>query len=245
MDDVKAGIGSETSLEEERHASWIELFFDLVVVAGVGTLAHVIHDDVTGASLALYAVLFLAFWLSWMSYMLYGNAAGEDTRTVRLLMGMFGLAVMAASVPGVAEDVVHEGFEGAHFAMANAFAIAYVATRFAGAGAWRRGAVVADWPIAQHLTGVVPWVVSIWVDEPWKFALWALGIALDLVLLVVMSGEDMLGETQKRVDQMTQRSPERMTSFAGIQIVRFDAGHLSERLSCSSSSCSARGSSRA
>ena len=163
--------------------------------------------------------------------MLYGNASGENTRTVRLFAGMFGLAVMAAAVPGVAEDVVHEGFEGAHFAMANAFAIAYVATRFAAAGAWKRGMVVTDWPIAQHLGGAVPWLVSVWVDEPWKFALWALGIAIDLVTLVLLSGDDLLGEAQKRIDALTRRSPERMETFAGLKIVRFDSGHLSERLS--------------
>ena len=60
----------------ERHASWAELFFDLVVVAGVAALAHVLHDDVSWRSLGLYAVLFSAFWLSWTAFMLYGNTAG-------------------------------------------------------------------------------------------------------------------------------------------------------------------------
>ena len=34
--------------------------------------------------------------------MLYSNVAADQTRVVRLLIGMFGLGVMAASVPGVA-----------------------------------------------------------------------------------------------------------------------------------------------
>lgn len=92
---------------------------------------------------------------------------------------MFGLAVMAASVPGVAEDVVHEGFEGGHFAIAHAFAIACVATRMVGASSWKRGEVVVDWLLAQQVTGVVPFVVSIWVDEPWKFVLWGVRISVD------------------------------------------------------------------
>jgi low temperature requirement protein LtrA len=29
---------------EERHATWLELFFDLVVVAAVGQLARLLHD---------------------------------------------------------------------------------------------------------------------------------------------------------------------------------------------------------
>ena len=33
----------------ERHASWIELFFDLVVVAGIGQLAHLLPGAPSGA----------------------------------------------------------------------------------------------------------------------------------------------------------------------------------------------------
>ncbi|WP_418061102.1 low temperature requirement protein A [Pimelobacter simplex] len=223
----------DRTVTEERHASWAELFFDLVVVAGVGTLAHVVHEDVGGRGLLLYAALFLTFWLSWTTFMLYGNASGAQTRTVRLLAGMFGLAVMAAATPGVAEEVLHhgaDGAEGAGITMTNAFAVAYVVTRVIGAGAWRRGAVVVDWPLAQQITGAIPFLVSVWVDEPWKFVLWGLGIAIDLFLLVVVSGDDMMEGAQQRIDAMSRRDPERMSRFDGLVPVRFEAEHLAERL---------------
>ena len=35
----------------ERHASWFELFFDLVFVIAVAELAHTLHDDLTFAGL--------------------------------------------------------------------------------------------------------------------------------------------------------------------------------------------------
>ena len=87
--------------EVERHASWSELFFDLVAVAAVASLAHLLATELDWASLGLYAVLFLAVWLAWTTFMLYGNVAGSRTHVLRLLIGMFGLGVMAASVPGV------------------------------------------------------------------------------------------------------------------------------------------------
>jgi low temperature requirement protein LtrA len=59
----------------ERHASWAELFFDLVAVAGVAALAHVLGSELDAAALGLYALLFLALWLSWTTFMLYGNVA--------------------------------------------------------------------------------------------------------------------------------------------------------------------------
>ncbi len=49
MDDVET---TETAETAERHASWAELFFDLVAVAGVGVLAHVLHDEIGATSSA-------------------------------------------------------------------------------------------------------------------------------------------------------------------------------------------------
>src|SRR5438477_11587826 len=113
----------------ERHASWAELFFDRVAVAGVAALAHVLRSQLDAAALGLYALLFLAFWLSWTTFMLYGNVAAGQTRVLRLLIGMFGLGVMAASVPGVAHTVLGHGSD---ILPLNAFAIAYIATRVYG-----------------------------------------------------------------------------------------------------------------
>ena len=63
--------------EIERHASWSELFFDLVAVAAVASLAHLLATELDWASLGLYAVLFLAVWLvrdaTWISFPALGS----------------------------------------------------------------------------------------------------------------------------------------------------------------------------
>src|SRR4051812_15397117 len=131
----------------ERHASWAELFFDLVAVAGVAALAHVLASELDAAALGLYALLFLALWLSWTTFMLYSNVAAGRTRVLRLMVGMFGLGVMAASVPGVAHTVLGHGGD---VRALNAFAIAYIATRVYGSRSWQRGAVLLDFPVVQY-----------------------------------------------------------------------------------------------
>ena len=35
------------SESDERHASWLELFFDLVFVVAIAQLAHFLHDELT------------------------------------------------------------------------------------------------------------------------------------------------------------------------------------------------------
>ncbi|MER5407239.1 hypothetical protein [Streptomyces sp. NPDC002769] len=48
-------------------------------------------------------MLYLAFGTCWLSPTLYGDVAAERTCTRVLLLGVFGLMVMAAAVHGVQE----------------------------------------------------------------------------------------------------------------------------------------------
>jgi low temperature requirement protein LtrA len=217
----------------ERHASWAELFFDLVAVAGVSALAHLLGSDLNTAALGLYALLFLAFWLSWTTFMLYSNVAADQTRVVRLLIGMFGLGVMAASVPGVAHTMLRHGDSVRPL---NVFAIAYIATRIYGSQAWHRGEVLLDFPVARYTVGLLPWFASIWVGEPWKLALWAAGVGLDLLLVLVVSGNKILEQVQARftTQAATRRRPRPGARADGegpvVHGVSVDPALLSERL---------------
>jgi low temperature requirement protein LtrA len=190
----------------ERHPSWSELFFDLVAAAGVSALAHVLGSELGAAALGLYTLLFLTFWLSWTTFMLYSNIAADQTRVLRLLIGMFGLGVMAASVPGVAHTVLGDGDSVRPL---NVFAIAYIATRIYGSQSWHRGEVLLDFPVARYTVGLLPWFASIWVDERWKLALWAAGIGLDLLLVLVISGNKILERVQTYLtaEETSRRRP--------------------------------------
>ena len=64
----------------ERHASWPELFFDLVAVAGVSIVAHQLEDTLSWHHIGVLALAFTAFWILWASVTTYGNllAMGGD-----------------------------------------------------------------------------------------------------------------------------------------------------------------------
>jgi low temperature requirement protein LtrA len=217
----------------ERHASWAELFFDLVVVAGIAALAHLLGLRTDASALGLYALLFLAFWLSWTTFMLYGNVAAGQTHITRLMTGMFGLGVMAASVPGVAHTVLGDGNSDRPLTV---FAIAYIATRTYGSQSWRRGDVLLDFPVVQYSGGLLPWFVSIWVNEPWKLALWAVGVGLDLLFILILSGNKIITQFQakitKQADMRRRRRRRARPETEGpvIHGVSVDPDHLSERL---------------
>ncbi|MEZ0446332.1 low temperature requirement protein A [Cellulomonas sp. ICMP 17802] len=205
----------------ERHASWKELFFDLVVVAGIGQLAHLLHEDMGSTTLGLYAVLYLAFWISWAGFAVYGNIAGDDARTRVLITAMIGLAVMAAAVPGI------------HGARAAAFVVAYVVLRWLAGAVFSRGKVVLDWPLAQYGLGAVPWLVSLWVAAPARYWLWAAGIVIDLVVLLTASSARTMQNAEEKLAR-AQASPRRGGPGNGRTFVLEGAHtqeeHLAERL---------------
>ncbi|GHD26586.1 low temperature requirement protein A [Streptomyces galbus] len=204
-----------------RHASWLELFFDLVAVAGVAQLARLLQGETDAHDVAVYAVLFVAFWTAWISNTLYGDVAAEKTRTRTLLLGMFGLTVMAAAVHGVRD--------GEH---ARAFALAYVIARLFADRVWQqRHQRVEGWPAARLTLGVAPWIASLWaVEESVRLWLWTVGLLLDLAITLAAPA----GRTiRRRVPQPPHRPPRRdhgSGSPVPVTTARLDSEHLAERL---------------
>ncbi|WP_234392864.1 MULTISPECIES: low temperature requirement protein A [Actinomycetes] len=197
----------------ERHASWLELFFDLVAVAGVAQLSHLVRGTTSWSDAGLYVVCFLAFWTAWMCFTVYGNVTGEAARTMPVLLAMAGLVFMAGSVHDLGEH-------------AQGFAISYVAVRALASRVWEgreSTRIIVEWPVVHAGMGVVPWVVSLWVDAPWKYALWALGLGIDLVAGLTMSGEQVAERVAERVSQSKRSAP-------GLAFAHLDIAHFGERL---------------
>ena len=212
-------MASDPVAPVERHASWKELFFDLVVVAGIGQLAHLLHEDTEPTTLGVYAVLYLAFWISWASFAVYGNIAGDDARTGVLITAMLGLSVMAASAAGL------------HESRAAAFVVAYVALRWFAGAVFQRGRVLLDWPLAQYGLGAVPWLVSLWVDPPVRYWLWGVGIVIDLVVLLLATPARPMQNAEERLERRGRsRGPSRGGRTFVLQGTRADEEHLAERL---------------
>src|SRR3954454_7712253 len=131
---------------------WLEVFFDLVVVAAVAVLSETLREDATYRELGLFLVSYGAVWFAWVSVVMYTDVAGELTRVRTVVVSMLLLAVMAAASPG------HAGHR------ANAFAAAFIIVRlFAARGSLRTGRLMTAWPLLQSGGFVVPWVVSFWV----------------------------------------------------------------------------------
>ena len=77
----------------ERHASWLELFFDLVFVLAVAQVARILAGQTDLIGFVKYLALFLPVWWSWVGFTFYADRFESDEATYRILMFAGMLAV--------------------------------------------------------------------------------------------------------------------------------------------------------
>ena len=75
---------SSEAITEERQASWLELFFDLVLRRRRGALAAQLHHDRSLAALAVFAGLFVPVWWIWWGFTWYSSAFNDDDAVNRV-----------------------------------------------------------------------------------------------------------------------------------------------------------------
>jgi low temperature requirement protein LtrA len=170
------------SVEErgtERHATWFELFFDLVFVLAIAQLAAYLEHHLTPAGFLGFAGLAVPVWWSWVVYTFYADRFDTDDLGYRLLMllGMLAIAAMAVTIP----DALGAG--GAAFVAARLAVRAVPLLLYLRAGRYvplgRRLARV--YGTGSALAAVV-WLASLAVGPPARFALWAVAVAIETLL---------------------------------------------------------------
>lgn len=167
-------IGEDS--EEERRATWLELFYDLVFVVAVSQLAHYLHDHVSLSGVLGFVVLFIPVWWSWIGTTFYANRFDSDDIAHRLLT-----AVQMLAIAGLAVNVHHGlGETCTGFALSYALGRVVLVVEYVRAG-WH---IPTARPLTnRYATGftiaAVLWAISGFVPSPWRFVFWTLGLIID------------------------------------------------------------------
>jgi hypothetical protein len=111
--------------------------------------------------------------------------------------------------------------------------------------------VLDSWPLLQFGGFTIPWIVSLWPDPPWKYALWALAIVVDLTMTIVRGNEQVdrqVASLNKQYDQRVEQASRRekrakdsgrtapatrrrtLASIPSFATVDVDREHVDERL---------------
>lgn len=105
--------------EKERHATWLELFYDLVLVVAVSQVAHVLSLDHSFRGILVAIGLFMPVGWVWAGHTVYATRFDTDDLVYRLFTFLQMFAVM-----GMAVEVAH----AAHGA-GRGFGISYLGAR--------------------------------------------------------------------------------------------------------------------
>jgi low temperature requirement protein LtrA len=161
----------------ERHATWLELFFDLVFVISISEVVHTLEDYHSLGDFLGTAGLFVAVWWAWVGYTVYADRFDTDDLLHRVLVlaGMVAVVAMALSI----HDALHGG--------SAQFAVAFVVVRgivlVLNARARRHAAAarpLLNLFLAAFGIGASLWLVSTLVPEPARYLLWGIALTVEL-----------------------------------------------------------------
>ncbi len=168
---------------EGKKVTWLELFYDLVFVAGIIQLGNHLSDDPGLGGFALFALHFVPLWIAWSGFTIYENRFTIDDFVHRtlVLFKMFSVGVMA-----IASTAAMAG-EPALFAAAYAVAQGIIALLYLRSWAQvpEARAYSRYWG-SMFAIGAVAFGVSTLLPSPWSYALWAVGLMA--ILFAPVSG---------------------------------------------------------
>jgi low temperature requirement protein LtrA len=168
---------NEDSTPNDRRATWLELFFDLVFVVAISGLAHVLHDHLTWSGIISFAALFIPIWWLWIDFSYYADQFDVDRGPYRVTMFgvMFGIMVLSITIP----NALHGG--------AVQFAAVYTALRLVIIGlyvqAWRlvpQSRELTARYILSFSIACILWFISIFLPEPACFWFWAVAMLIEI-----------------------------------------------------------------
>jgi low temperature requirement protein LtrA len=160
--------------DDGRHASYLELFFDLVFVVAIAQLAHELVLDHSLHGFLVFGALCLPVFITWQGYTIYADRFDTDDVVFRVVVffGMLGILALAVQIP----DVAHGDSTG--------FAVAYILVRSGMIALYLRAYqhVPDARPLivryaAGYSLGVALWIVSLAFDAPERYVLWGIALA--------------------------------------------------------------------
>jgi low temperature requirement protein LtrA len=198
-----------TSNDTNRHATWLELFYDLVFVVVISQLAHNLEEDFSLYGFVGFLALFVPVWWSWTGAAFYATRFDTDDLGHRILtlLQMVGAAALAVNVS--------DGFgnNSAGFALSYAAVRIILVVEYIRAG--KNKSFSSATPLIRRYTrgflcAAIVWIISAFIPPPFRFVLWGIGLAIDFATPIT------IGRLQSQFAPHISHLPERMGLFTII-----------------------------
>ena len=186
-----------------RTVGWLELFYDLVFVAGIVTFSDAVSFAAEGNVIAVVTAAFAAVWWIWVTTTLFANRFRTDDLGQRalILVQMMLLTLISLVVGDGAGR--HEGF------LSTAYALLCVDVAVMHAREVRRSAGArAAFAIARRnefAIATLPFLASALISGPARYVLWVIGLATIVVPVVAYRFGRVEGEVPIDEDHLVER----------------------------------------
>ena len=163
----------------ERHATWLELFYDLIFVLAVARLSLHLEHSITWSHVWQYAGLFAIVFWAWLGHTVHATRFDSDDyyhRVFTFIM-MFGALMMAEAIPHALDNdslVFALGYILAEIALVCLMIRAYFqvqATRM----------INLIYASAISFSTLL-WIISLFTAPPLRFHLWLIGMIVNFAM---------------------------------------------------------------
>jgi len=201
----------KTNKNEERHATWLELFYDLVFVVTISQLSHYLLHDVSLSNFFGFLFLFIPVWWSWIGTTFFATRFYSDDLGHRLLLllQMGGAGAMAVNI----SSAFNNNFSG--FALSYAFMRLILVIEYVRVFRTIKSSESANPLVKRYIIGfsiaAIIWLISAFVPiTEIRFALWVIGLIIDFATPISTS------KLTSKFSPHISHLPERMGLFTLI-----------------------------
>jgi low temperature requirement protein LtrA len=170
----------KTNKNEERHATWLELFYDLVFVVTISQLSHYLLHDVSLSNFFGFLFLFIPVWWSWIGTTFFATRFYSDDLGHRLLLllQMGGAGAMAVNI----SSAFNNNFSG--FALSYAFMRLILVIEYVRVFRTIKSSESANPLVKRYIIGfsiaAIIWLISAFIPiTEIRFVLWVIGLTID------------------------------------------------------------------
>jgi low temperature requirement protein LtrA len=196
---------------EERHATWLELFYDLVFVVTISQLSHYLFHEISLSNFFGFLFLFIPVWWSWIGTTFFATRFYSDDIVHRLLLllQMGGAGAMAVNISGAFNNTF-SGFALSYAFMRLILVIEYVRVFRTIKSSDSANPLVKRYIIGFSIAAII-WLISAFVPiTEIRFVLWVIGLIIDFATPLSTS------KLTSKVAPHISHLPERMGLFTLI-----------------------------
>lgn len=167
----------EKNLDKGRHVTWLENFYDLIVVVVVSQVSINLSHDVSVFGFISFIALYIPIWWSWVGVTFYATRFEIDDLGHRLLilLQIAASVYMAVNVPqGLGEN--SSGFALSYAAIRIILVIEYIRIRRHAPAA---GQLIKRYSVGFSIAAIL-WFISAIIPPPFRFIFWIIGLIIDI-----------------------------------------------------------------